>query len=198
MQVLELCFKSEIMNKIVSTISFLLLINTCLMSQANIDFNPKSLKVELTKVNSKEVELKELSIAPELAGNIRLGKFYSITNQSFSLTKYVYIGRINTCRAGGCSIKQNTKTNQDSEFFDYFIFFDANASIQLVKIFNYQASHGQEVTATSWLKQFKNYDGKKELVVGKNVDAISGATISVDATSLDIEHKTKLLKKILQ
>lgn len=186
------------MNKIVSTISLLLTINACLMSQASIDFSPKSLKAELIKANGKAVELKELSIAPELAKNIQLGKYYSIIDQSFNLTKYVYVGRINTCRAGGCSIVQNTNSNQESEFFDYFIFFDANASVQLVKIYNYQATHGQEVTATSWLKQFKNYDGNKELIVGKNVDAISGATISVDATSFDIEHKTKLLKQILQ
>lgn len=186
------------MNKIVSTISFLLVINACLMSQASIDFNPKSLKAELTKANGKAVELKELSITPEISKSIRLGKYYSTIDQSFNITKYVYVGRINSCRAGGCSIAQKTDSNQDSEFFDYFILFDANASIQLVKIYNYQATHGQEVTATSWLKQFKNYNGNKELVVGKNVDAISGATISVDATSFDIEHKTKLLKQILQ
>lgn len=185
------------MNKKVSTISFLLVINACLMSQASIDFNPKSLKTELLKANGKAVELKELSIAPELSKNIRLGKFYSSIDQSFNLTKYVYVGRINTCRAGGCSIAQNADSNQGSEFFDYFMFFDANASVQLVKIYNYQASHGQEVTSTSWLKQFKNYDGNKELVVGKNVDAISGATISVDATTMDIDHKTKLLRQIL-
>lgn len=168
------------------------------MSQASIDFNPKSLKTELKKANGKEVELKELPIAPELARSIRLGKYYSTLDQSIHLTKYVYVGRINTCRAGGCSIAQKADSNKESEFFDYFIFFDAKACVQFVKIYNYQATHGQEVTATSWLKQFKNYDGNKELIVGKNVDAISGATISVDATSFDIEHKTKLLKRILQ
>jgi len=66
-----------------------------------------------------------------------------------------------------------------------------------VKIYNYQASYGQEVTSSNWLKQFKNYTGKEELIVGRNIDAISGATISVDVAAFDIELRTNMLRKII-
>lgn len=168
------------------------------MSQASIDFFPKSLKSELKKANGIDVELKELDILPEIARSIHFGKFYSVEAPSnFSLIKYVYVGRVNTCRAGGCKLNHVDEPEGESEFFDYFILFDAMTTVQLVKINNYQASHGQEVTSNNWLKQFKNYDGKEELIVGKNIDAISGATISVDATAFDIELRTNMLKKII-
>ena len=132
-----------------------------------------------------------------MSRSIKLGKFFSVSElSSFSLIKYVYVGRVNACRAGGCSVGYTT-TDGESEFFDYFIFFDATATIQLVKIYNYQASYGQEVTSSNWLKQFKNYTGKEELIVGRNIDAISGATISVDVAAFDIELRTNMLRKII-
>jgi hypothetical protein len=169
------------------------------MSQASIDYSPKSLYKELKKAAGTDVELKEIIPLPEIARTIHSGKFYTLSAPTnFSLLKYVYIGRVNTCRAGGCTIKHVEDPDGESEFFDYFIFFDATATVQFVKIYNYAASHGQEVTSSNWLKQFKNYNGKDELVVGKNIDAISGATISVDATTFDIELRTNLLGKIIQ
>jgi len=187
------------MLKIISTISFLLVINTCLMCQVSINFTPKSLRIELKKAVGVEVELKEITLSPEIARTLHLGKFYSVNgNTNILPVKYVYVGRVNTCRAGGCTIKHDDKHESESEFFDYFIFFDATATVQLVKIHNYEATHGQEVTSNNWLKQFKNYNGKEELVVGKNIDAISGATISVDATAFDIELRTNMLRKMIQ
>lgn len=186
------------MRKILSTFCFLLVINACLMSQTNFDFYPKSLQTELVKANGNNVELSELSILPKLAISVKLGKFFKVADlTSFSPIKYVYVGRVKTCRAGGCSINNNVEDVQ-GEYFDYFILYDVSCSIQRVKIYNYQATHGQEVTASNWLRQFKNYNGRRELIVGANVDAISGATISVDATTFDIEHKTKILEQSLR
>jgi Na+-translocating ferredoxin:NAD+ oxidoreductase RnfG subunit len=68
--------------------------------------------------------------------------------------------------------------------------------VQQVRIYNYQATHGQEITSKNWLRQFKNYTGEKELMAGKNIDAISGATISVDAIISDIEFITGALLSI--
>lgn len=179
------------------TVVFLVLIKTCLLAQVSFNFYPNPLKVELKKTNLQEVVLKELAISAENARSIRLGKFFEVTDPvTISLVKYVYVGRVNTCRAGGCSISQDPTENKDSEFFDYFIFYNASKAVHTVKIYNYQATHGQEITSVNWLKQFRNYDGKQELYAGKNIDGISGATISVDALVFDVELKTKLLKSI--
>ena len=187
------------MRKLVSTISFLIAINTCLISQVSIDFCPKALTSELKKIcGSDKIEMTEVKLPGNQISNVGLGKFFSLPETLSVLgIKYVYVGRVNTCRTGGCSITAHEDLEQTKEYFDYYILYSANAIIRNVKIFNYQSTYGQEVTARSWLKQFASYDGKVPLVVGKNVDAISGATISVDATSFDIESKTKVLLRIL-
>lgn len=186
------------MKKLVSTISFLIAINTCLICQVSIDFCPKALTSELKKICGSEINMTEVKLPGNQILNVGLGKFFSLP-ETWSVLgiKYVYVGRVNTCRTGGCSITAHGDLEQTKEFFDYYILYSATATIRKVKIFNYQSTHGQEVTAKSWLKQFGNYSGKEPLVVGKNVDAISGATISVDATSFDIESKTKILLQIL-
>ncbi len=84
------------------------------------------------------------------------------------------------------------------EYFDYLIVFDSGLSVQQVKIYNYQATHGQEVTNKGWLKQFQGYNGSRPLTVGKSIDAISGATVSVSEITSDIQEKTQLLKKLVE
>jgi len=44
------------------------------------------------------------------------GKFFRVLNGSeVSEVKYVFIGRVNSCRAGGCSISGNPPANMESE-----------------------------------------------------------------------------------
>ncbi len=186
------------MKKSLFLVFVLLIISTYLDAQTSIDYYPKMLQKELTAEIGTKIILNEIVPPHNINRQILLGKFYCVSyNPKSSGVKYVYIGRVNTCRTGGCSINSNQSGNKESEFFDYFILYDSFCSVLMVKIYDYQATHGQEVTAKSWLKQFQGYSGKTELTVGKNVDSISGATISVDAAVVDIEHKTNLLRQIL-
>ncbi len=127
------------------------------------------------------------------------GKFFKIVETNNVKSRYyLYIGRVNSCRAGGCSSSSGQPIeNPEYEYFDYFILFDNAATVRLVKVFNYEATHGQEITAPGWLKQFSGYSASKYLKVGKNIDAISGATVSVYAITLDVQDKTRLLREIL-
>lgn len=120
------------------------------------------------------------------------GKYFHIRSGE-KLNYTVYIGRVNSCRTGGCSSPQAEHKNNEYEFFDYFILFDPNGKAVSVRVFNYEATHGQEITIKGWLKQFYGYDGTKNLRVGKEVDSISGATISVYGIVNDIRLKTMLL-----
>ena len=100
---------------------------------------------------------------------------------------YCYIGRVNSCRSGGCSISHDSTPAGAFEYFDYLISMDLNKEVKSVKVYNYQATHGQEVCSKGWLKQFIGYKGNTELVVGKDIDAIAGATISVYAITIGVE-----------
>jgi hypothetical protein len=161
-----------------------------------LDFEDKNLKKEIQKIGGVETpEWKEISLPN--ANSIQ-GKFFTISVLN-NLKKYIYVGRVNSCRAGGCSNPALQASGlETSEYFDYFVVFDTSLSVQQVKVYNYQATHGQEVTNKGWLKQFQGYNGERQLNVGKNIDAISGATVSVYAITNDIQEKTQLLKKIVE
>jgi hypothetical protein len=181
---------------IIKQLSFIVLsfiaINT--FGQSDIDFFPKALVKELSKQSEiGKADLEELKVSD---CNGVSGKYFKFVNQKDTPFAYLYVGRVNSCRAGGCSNENNLFTLERSEYFDYFILFGKSGSVNIVKVYNYQATHGQEVTSPAWLRQFKDYNGSANLNVGKNIDAISGATISVYGITADIEHKTKLLKQI--
>lgn len=162
--------------------------------RAEVDYNPKLLQKEVVRIFRKEnIEIRELGISgiyEEVSG-----MFFKLQSAD-SMLGYAYIGRVNSCRAGGCEVPRLLVAGEESEYFDYFILYDTRKQVLTVRVFNYQASHGQEVTSRGWLRQFISYDGTQELEVGKQVDAISGATISVNGLVEDIKEKTKILKAL--
>lgn len=162
------------------------------------DFENKTLQKELQKIGeSGQVKWKEIRFPESLTSlNPVQGKFLESENSS-GIKKYIYAGRVNSCRQGGCSIPSQALTIETPEYFDYLIVFDSQLSVTQVKVYNYQATHGQEVGNKGWLKQFQGYDGSRSLTVGKSIDAISGATVSVFGITNDIQEKTKLLKKLV-
>jgi hypothetical protein len=174
-----------------------LLIGLQCFSQSEIDYQNKRFINSLKKNGITGFsQLEEISCSLKEHTELQ-GKFFRILNNSeISEVKYVFVGRVNSCRAGGCSISGNTPANMDSEYFDYYIFFDSAKTVKQVEVFNYQATHGYEITAKGWLKQFTGFSGKDSLVVNKDIDGISGATISVYAITSDVQEKTRLLKKV--
>jgi len=169
-------------------------------SQNDIDYKHKSIFRALQKINQSEnTDLKEIEIPDSIQENFRIhGKFFTSTDHNNnSFVNYVYIGRVKSCRAGGCGISRPLSANEDQEYFDYFILFDKEKNVKLVRVYNYQATHGQEVTSRGWLRQFIGYNGSDDLLVGKDIDAISGATISVYGITFDVQLKTEILKILL-
>jgi hypothetical protein len=163
------------------------------------NFDDKTLRKELHKLSGVEnPDWKEIVVPESLqAANPIQGKYLALKNQNTDLQKYVYVGRVNGCREGGCSSPAETMNIDTPEFFDYLIVFDSRLAVQQVKVYNYQATHGHEITNKGWLKQFLGYDGKRSLTVGKSIDAISGATVSVYGIVNDIQDKTRLISQIV-
>lgn len=178
-----------------------LMISSCitfnLYAQEDINYQHKSLNKVLEKAKLSGVAvLQEIAIPDSILQQYRIkGKYFLIPESNLEQYKYLYVGRVNSCRAGGCSIENKHEDDSNSEYFDYFILYNAQKKVNYLKVFNYQATHGQEITARGWLKQFLGHDSSESLVVSKNIDAISGATISVEAITHDVEMKTFLLNK---
>lgn len=179
------------LSKIIVTIC-LFVLTTNGFAQNQIKFQNRPLMRVLKKNGITNFSnLKELS----LNHNTPMGKFFQVQSDYIQF-KYIYIGRVNSCRAGGCSAPSANQHNLTSEYFDYYILFNSKKAISTVKVFNYQATHGHEITAKGWLKQFIGYSGTQQLQVDKQVDSISGATISVHAITNDIAVQTQKLNKL--
>ena len=173
-------------------ISLILLIVSWLV-QDDIDYSHKSLVREIQSFYSTDLSnLHRMDISG--TGPEQSGRYFSVKDQD--LKGYVYVGRANSCRSGGCSNGQSPAEGA-SEYFDYFILFDAGGVVRQVRVFNYQATHGHGITSRGWLKQFSGYDGGKRLEPGKDVDSISGATISVRSITAEVENRTRELKMSL-
>ena len=122
------------------------------------------------------------------------GVYFKVISNS-TLHLYGYMGRQNTCRSGGCD-KAGSSDNYD--YFDYFILFSDEGEVLKVNVYNYQSSHGYQITSRYWLRQFNSYKGKQPLKTGRDVDAISGATISANALTKAVSSKTLKLIKYLK
>ncbi|MBT5425043.1 MAG: hypothetical protein HN936_13335 [Bacteroidetes bacterium] len=67
-------------------------------------------------------------------------------------------------------------TDQYLNYFPLFAF-DSDLKVKEVFIIEMNTIKGAEITAKSWLKQFKSYSGG-QLKLGKDIDGITGATLS--------------------
>lgn len=123
-------------------------------------------------------------------GDIRCGGngyWYKIVSGEKELG-LLYNGRVNSCRAGGCSVDNEGKVSLAFEFFDYLLFTDNSGKVLRVKVYNYQATHGQEVMSRGWLNQFKGLITGEKLEFGRDIETISGATVSATAMTDDIQR----------
>jgi hypothetical protein len=145
---------------------------------------------------SRSIELTDISSEMQALP----GDHFLLVHQEKSVQPegYLHMGRVKTCRAGGCSAPGSVAPGEESEYFDYAIIFSPDFRVNAVKIYNYQASHGHGIAAAGWLRQFEGFGSGNRLEVGKNIDAISGATISAMAITSDIQLKTQLLEEAIK
>ena len=172
------------------TILLLLIVNLSAYS-TDLNYHHKQIQKQLSKLWT--VELSSLIELSEITKNIiSEGKIFKVETSN-SILGYIYIGRVISCRTGGCSKERTNPISGNYEYFDMFIIYNHQKSIELVKVFNYQATHGQEICSRGWLKQFINNENDKYFEVGKSIDGISGATISTYALTNEVNYITRLL-----
>lgn len=177
-------------------ILLLVLLSFNFAAPGEIDYTHRVFSRELQSVFSSSTDkISRLAIPGTYDSDVS-GRYFTVGEDK----GFAYIGRVNSCRSGGCSHASapGGMSNLAAEYFDYFILFDTDARVKSVRVFNYQATHGHGIMSRGWLRQFNGFRGEKKLEPGKNVDAISGATISVQSIIADIELRTKLLSDIIR
>ena len=78
------------------------------------------------------------------------------------------------------------------EYFDYLLAFAPDFSVLGLIVTVYRSSHGAAICQKKWLSQFEAYAGE-ELTLGKEIDAVAGATISATALVKDMNRCYQLM-----
>lgn len=87
----------------------------------------------------------------------------------------------------------STEAKGRYDYFDYSVYYSENLHVKGLIVTIYRSNHGAAICQRKWLSQFKGYDGE-ELRLGKEIDAISGATFSAESMVEDIQRCFALMK----
>ena len=150
---------------------------------------PKNLQKKVSKeikstYGIEEYSLVNISINSKLNSTLPIkidaNNFYKVVSSNKTMG-YVFLDRAPSKRAE----------------FDYLILLDVTGTIKKSNVLIYREEYGGEIGSTRWLRQFIGKSTKDNLEYKNNIDAISGATISVrsmiNATN-DVLKTVKILK----
>jgi len=79
------------------------------------------------------------------------------------------------------------------EKIDYAVALAADGSVRAVRVLKYRESHGHEVAEPGWLAQFAGRTAQDPLKAGRDIDGITGATLSVVHLSEGVRRVTRLV-----
>jgi len=120
--------------------------------------------------------------------------FFEIKSPENELIGYGIITLTNGCKIGGCDAIQHAD-NAEYEQFYFSTLYHLDGEIANVKVVEYTSERGYEITAKSWLKQFIGKRGG-ELRVDKEIDGISGATVSVKSIVNEINAQQNYMSRV--
>jgi uncharacterized protein with FMN-binding domain len=80
------------------------------------------------------------------------------------------------------------------DWFDFMILYNPDLVIEKVEILVYRSDHGFEIMNKRWLEQFKGSSGC-DFEYGKNIDAISGATLSANSLTKAIQEACRKIQE---
>jgi hypothetical protein len=79
----------------------------------------------------------------------------------------------------------------------YLTCFNLDGQLINAHIVKYREDYGYEVGNRRWLNQFLGLDASSDYKVGKNIDGISGATISVNSVTRGINRSAIIVEHLL-
>ena len=78
----------------------------------------------------------------------------------------------------------------------FLVILNNEGTILAAEVIKYREAYGSDVGNKNWLGQFTNFTNTSQFTVGKNIDGISGATISVNSLSKGIQKMAVLFPLI--
>ncbi len=125
-------------------------------------------------LTSEAIDLSDQDIA--LAGSLRDGDRVYLLKQQDEVLGYLLA----------------TRAKGRFDYFDYLLAYSPDLSVRGLTITVYRSSHGAAICQKKWLNQFEAYAGE-ELTLGKEIDAVAGATISATSLVKDMKRCSQLM-----
>ncbi len=153
-------------------------------------FFQKKIDKQIEKSFDTEAFRAELVELDTFLGNLDV--FRVLHDEKGEMLGYGIVTLANGCERGGCTL---TNKDEDAVYEEFYFstLYNLNKEIVNVRVLAYDSDYGYAITAKSWLKQFIGKKGGK-LRVGKEIDAISGATISVNSIVKEINEQQVFLE----
>jgi Na+-translocating ferredoxin:NAD+ oxidoreductase RnfG subunit len=99
-------------------------------------------------------------------------------------------------RRDGYAIKDDEKGMH--ELIDYAVKYTTAGAIDRIEILEYREAYGDEVRGQRFRSQFKGKTASDPLVAGKDIDIVSGASISSRSIALGVKRDTLVLRAALK
>lgn len=139
--------------------------------------------------NNAELRFVKFSVPPELKSKIEKSvgqRFYK---------EFVYLWKVyEGSELKSVAILDNVYGK--SLPITFIVIFDIEGTIKTVEILKYREPYGGQVTERGWLKQFTNKNSGSNFEIGKEINTISGATISSNSVTKGIKKLTLLYEEI--
>ena len=82
--------------------------------------------------------------------------------------------------------------------FDYMVIYNNDLTIKEVKVLVYREDYGGEIMSGSFVRQFRGKNSFSPFELGKDIQGISGATISCRSAVEGVKKLTKRIYKLNQ
>lgn len=161
---------------------------------------PKMFEKKVNKMLKKIWKTNDISLENALLPGFPKGMpnryFYSLKKEG-KLVGILSINMAHGCQIGGCQANgfHENSTMEDARYenFWYAVIFKPDLTIMEAKVLDYESEYGYEICGKNWLKQFRGFKGCDLQYGSKEVDAISGATVSGQSIVTDINNLCWLL-----
>jgi Na+-translocating ferredoxin:NAD+ oxidoreductase RnfG subunit len=170
----------------------LALLGAALPAHATEYWSPKTLLGEFFKT-SKKVSPRTVTLSDGEAVEIarKLGTEPARMQRKFS----VYVGEADGKRTGFALLDAEIGLHEP---IDFGVRFDERGVVERVEIMAYREAYGEEVRGERFRKQFVGKTAADPITAGKDIDIISGATLSSRSVALGVKRDALVLQTALK
>lgn len=143
----------------------------------------------------KDVERVPFLIPPDIKPGEETEIYKLVDNNR--LLGYMVLNKAFSCRVGGCAAWSPGADESNYDPFYYVVIVGPSLTIDTIKILEYYSEYGYEITNKHWLAQFSGKTGCN-LTYQRDIDGISGATISAKSMIRDMHDTCKMLEDLKQ